>query len=144
MSTKRGRRVRTSLIVGHCSEFVGRLGGHLHDLGGAVAAPEAIDGIDGHLALGDRLVDLGDRAIGPRRRGGSAAAEAAAGQLATAGGARGAGAAGAGILAKLAGIGTAGKIALACAGGGMAATACVAAGVGSVRVRRPGSTIRRR
>ena len=33
------------------------------------------------------------------------------------------------MLAKLAGLGTAGKIVLACAGGGMAATACVAAGV---------------
>ncbi len=113
----------------HCSEFVGRLSGHLHDLGGAVAAAEAVDGIDGHLALGDRLADLGDRAIGLVSKGGSVAGDGAVGQLASAGGARGAGAAGAGVLAKLAGIGTAGKIALACAGGGMAATACVAAGV---------------
>jgi hypothetical protein len=33
------------------------------------------------------------------------------------------------VLAKLAGIGTAGKLALACAGGSAAITACVAAGV---------------
>ena len=122
-----------------CTEFVGRLGGHLHDVGGAVAATEGIDGIDGHLALGDRLVDLGERAVGLVSRGGSAAAEAGGSQLATAGGARGAGAAGAGILAKLAGIGTAGKIALACAGGGVAATACVAAGVGPLGLSGPGS-----
>ena len=109
----------------HCSEFVGRLSGHLHDLGGAVAAAGSLDAIDGHVAIGDRLADLGDRVGGLVARGGSGTGEG----IATAGNARGAGAAGAGLLTKLAGIGTAGKILIACAGGGMAATACVAAGV---------------
>ena len=53
-----------------CSEFVARLSGHLHDLGGAVAAAGAIDGIDGHLGIGDRLADLGDRVGGLVARGG--------------------------------------------------------------------------
>ncbi len=113
----------------HCAEFVGRLTGHLHDLGGAVASVGAIDAIDSHVGLGDRIVDLGDRAAGLVARGGSTSVDSGTGQLAASGGARGAGAAGAGVLAKLAGLGTAGKIVLACAGGGMAATACVAAGV---------------
>jgi hypothetical protein len=112
-----------------CSEFVGRLTGHLHDLGGAVTTVGAIDAIDGHAGLGDRIADLGDRAAGLIARGGSTSVDTGAGQVATAGGARGAGAAGAGVLAKLAGLGTAGKLVLACAGGGVAATACVAAGV---------------
>lgn len=109
----------------HCSEFVGRLSGHLHDLGGAVAAVGSLDAIDGHVGIGDRLADLGDRVGGLVARGGSGTGEG----IATAGNARGAGAAGAGLLTKLAGLGTAGKILIACAGGGMAATACVAAGV---------------
>jgi len=112
-----------------CSEFVGRLTGHLHDMGGAAAAAGAIDGIDGHIGLSDRIADLGDRAAGLVVRGSSTGADSSAGSAATAGGTRGAGAAGAGVLAKLAGLGTAGKVALACAGGGVAATACVAAGV---------------
>ena len=46
----------------HCADFVGRLTGHLHDLGGAVALPGAIDAIDdGHLALPGRLADAADR-----------------------------------------------------------------------------------
>ena len=109
----------------HCSDFVGRLSGHLHDVGGAVAAVGSLDAIDGHLGVGDRLADLGDRVGGLVARGGSGTGEG----IATAGSARGAGAAGAGVLSKLAGLGTAGKILIACAGGGMAATACVAAGV---------------
>ena len=113
----------------HCAEFVGRLTGHLHDLGGAVASVGAIDAIDSHVGLGDRIADLGDRAAGLVSRGGSTSVDAGTGQVAASGGGRGAGAAGAGVLAKLAGLGTAGKIVLACAGGGMAATACVAAGV---------------
>ena len=114
-----------------CSDFVAKLNGHLHDLGGA-ALPGAIEGLDGHSALADRFLDLGLRAreiaANAFARGSSTAGEATTG-LASAGGARGAGAAGAGVFAKLAGIGTAGKLALACVGGGAAATACVAAGV---------------
>lgn len=112
----------------HCSDFVARLSGHLHDLGGTIAAAGAIDGLDGHVAIGDRLLDLGDRAGGVFARG-SSSLDDTTGQLATTGGARGAGAAGAGVLAKLAGFGVAGKLAIACVGGGLAATACIAAGV---------------
>ncbi len=112
-----------------CSDFVARLGGHLHDLGGSVATLGAIDGLDGHIGVGDRLGELGDRVAALVARGPSGAEEAT-GQVATAGGLRGAGAAGAGVLTKLAALGAAGKVAVACVGGGIAATACVAAGVG--------------
>lgn len=112
-----------------CSEFVARLSGHLHDLGGSVAAIGSLDAIDGQVGIGDRLADLGDRVTGLVARGGSSGAGDGAAQVTPAGGARGAGAAGAGLLTKLAGLGTAGKVLIACAGGGMAATACVAAGV---------------
>ena len=112
-----------------CSQFVARLSGHLHDLGGGVGAIGAIDGLDGHLAIGDRLVDLGERATGVLARAGTNGVGDVGGPLATSGGVRGAGVAGAGVLAKLAGVGAAGKLALACVGGGVAVTACIAAGV---------------
>ena len=44
-----------------CADFVVRLHGHLHDLGTAAALPGAIDGVDGHVSLADRLVDAGER-----------------------------------------------------------------------------------
>ena len=113
----------------HCSQFVARLSGHLHDLGSSAAAAGTIDGLHGHLAIADRLGDLGERAGSLLGRGSTAASEGAA-QIAGSGGARGAGAAGAGLAAKVASLGAAGKVALACVGGGIAATACVAAGVG--------------
>jgi RNA polymerase sigma factor (sigma-70 family) len=116
-----------------CSDFVARLTGHLHDLGSAVALPAAIDGLDGNVSLADRLVDLGDRArdAGPALvfRGGSDAAQESVGAMVGAGGTRGAGAAMAGAVAKLAGLGTAGKVAVACLTGSVAATACIGAGV---------------
>jgi hypothetical protein len=112
-----------------CSDFVARLSGHLHELGGSVAAIGAIDGLGDNLGLTDRLVALGDRAAALIGRGGSAGEGDTVGQVAASGGFRGAGAAGAGVLAKLATFGAAGKVALACVGGGIAATACVAAGV---------------
>ncbi|MGH2954397.1 MAG: hypothetical protein ACRDK9_10345 [Solirubrobacterales bacterium] len=116
-----------------CSGFVARLTGRLHDLGGGLVVPGAIDGIDGHLSLADRAGDLGDRVreavAGVLSRGSADLAADAGNAGAAAVGARGAGAAGAGVAAKLAGIGTAGKLAVACLGGGAAATACIAAGV---------------
>lgn len=119
-----------------CGEFVGRLRGHLHDLGAAVVAPAAIDGLGGQVTIVDRVLETGERArelgSGLIARVGSAPAEEGAAQVAAAGGVRGAGAAGAGVLAKLAGIGTAGKLAAVCLGGGAAATACIAAGVGPI------------
>jgi len=113
----------------HCADFVARLSGHLHDLGSSAAAAGAIDGLDGHVAIADRLGDLGDRAASVFGRGGAAAGDGAT-QVATSGGARGAGAAGAGLLAKVAGVGATAKLAIACVGGGVAVTACVAAGIG--------------
>lgn len=116
-----------------CGEFVARLRGHLHDLGGAVAGAAAIEGIGGQVTVLDRVAEAGERArelgSGLMPRMGSSVAEEGAAQAVAVGGARGAGAAGAGVLAKLAGIGTAGKIAAACLGGSAAATACIAAGV---------------
>jgi RNA polymerase sigma factor (sigma-70 family) len=115
-----------------CTDFVAKLSGHLHDLGGAAAIPGAIEGLDGHLGIADRLLEVADRlkhAAGSLvGRGGSEAGDTAS-QLAASGGAKGAGAAGAGVFAQLATLGAAGKVAVACLGGGIAATACVAAGV---------------
>jgi hypothetical protein len=56
--------------------------------------------------------------------------------VASSGAARGGGAAGAGLLAQLAGAGAAGKAVLICLGGGIAATACVAAGVSPLGLDR--------
>jgi RNA polymerase sigma factor (sigma-70 family) len=103
-----------------CTDFVARLGRHLHDLGSAGAIGGAVDGLDGHVSIADRLADLGERsrelAGGVVGRGGSGGADEAASQVAATGGLRGAGAAGAGLLAKLAGLGAAGKVAVACVG----------------------------
>jgi len=119
-----------------CSDFVAKLSGHLHDLGGALLVPSTIDGIDGELALGDGLGGLADRAGDVASRIAGRGAPEATQELATrtlaSGGTRGAGAAGAGALAKLAGLGAAGKAAIACVTGGVAATACVAAGIGPI------------
>ena len=137
----------------NCSEFVGKLTGHLHDVGSALAVPGAVDAVGGdRIELADRIGDLADRVREPLAwlvgRGGSHVAEPA-GQISSSGGLKGAGAAGAGVAAKLAGLGTAGKIAIACIGGGAAATACVAAGVaplglGGRAARREAAAARRR
>lgn len=116
-----------------CADFVAGLMGHLHELGGAAGAAIALETLHHHLPLGERAVAALDRAresvtglVG--RRDPSDLGEAA-GTLASSGAARGGGAAGAGLIAQLAGAGAAGKAALVCLGGGIAATACVAAGV---------------
>ncbi len=120
-----------------CSAFVARLRGHLHDLGGAVVVPGVLDGIDDQISLGERVGALADHAhemvVGftSRVRG----VDELGAQAAAAGGARGAGAAGAGLAAKIAGLGATGKLAAACIGGGVAATACIAAGVGPINLR---------
>lgn len=116
-----------------CADFVGKLTGHLHDLGGAVALPAVADlAADGRLSVADRLTDTADRVrdsvAGGFVRGGETASEpgtAMGSSLA----ARGAGAAGAGAAAKLAAIGLAGKAAVACFGGGLAAAVCLTAGL---------------
>ena len=118
-----------------CTEFVGKLTGHLHDVGASVAVPAAADAIsDGRLALPDRLGEALQRTREAAAhllggRAGESSPDAPAQAVSATGTARGAGAAGTGALAKLAGIGTAGKLATACLGGGVAATACLAAGV---------------
>ena len=114
-----------------CSGFVARLAGHLHDLGSGVAVPLAVGSSELHIDVAERMAALGDRL----REGVAGAVTRAPGieeptaQVAAAVGARGAGAAGAGVLAKLAAAGAGAKFTLACVGGGVAATACVAAGL---------------
>jgi RNA polymerase sigma factor (sigma-70 family) len=118
-----------------CADFVGKLSGHLHDIGASVAAPSALEGIsDDRLSLAGRVGDLVHRmresaggALGGRPSDGAEEIASQAASVSTS--ARGAGAAGAGVLAKLAGLGTAGKLAAVCLGGGAAATVCVAAGI---------------
>ena len=83
-----------------CSEFVARLSGHLHDLGSAVVVPGALDSLDGHVSLPDRIGELVDRVRGGGQ--GQTANEAAS--LATSG--RGTGAVGGGVAAKVASLGS--------------------------------------
>jgi RNA polymerase sigma factor (sigma-70 family) len=122
-----------------CSDFVGRLTRHLHDFGGSLAVPSAADAIDdGRLSLADRLGDAYHRVRESTAgllggRGADGAPDGATQALGVAPTARGAGAAGTGMLAKLAGAGTAGKLATLCIGGGVAASACLAAAVIPVR-----------
>jgi hypothetical protein len=116
-----------------CATFVGRLNGHLHELGGIaaigiVANPAALD----PSTLAERAVGVIDRAkasIASAFGRGSEAAEQAAGTVVASGGTRGAGLAGAGAFAKLAGLGAVPKLVAACVGSSAAATACIAAGV---------------
>jgi hypothetical protein len=117
-----------------CAELVGKLSGQLHDIGSSLAALGAVDALDdGPFSLADRAADLVHRAreslvhvLAGRPDG----AEDVVNRVASLpGGARGAGAAGTGVLAKLAGLGTAGKLVAVCVGGGAAATACLATGI---------------
>jgi RNA polymerase sigma factor (sigma-70 family) len=120
--------------LGHCrscSALVSRLHEQLHELGGAVAWTVAAGAIgEPSPSPLDRLGGLFDRG----REGAQTVADrdAAAELIAGATGGlpgRGVGTAGVGALAKLGGIGAAGKAAVACLGAGAAATACVAAGI---------------
>ena len=126
----------------HCSDFVGKLSGHLHDIGSAAAIPTMADAIgDGRVSLLNHGVDLVRRAKESAlsafgRNTGDGVQETSAQTISVSGSARGAGAAGTGALAKLAGAGTAGKLTAMCLGGGVAATACLATGV--VPTRLPG------
>jgi RNA polymerase sigma factor (sigma-70 family) len=127
-----------------CSEFVGKLSGHLHDLGTATAVPAIDLAADGHVSAPDPLADLVERArdsvSGVFAKAGASASDGALASLPSAA-PRGAGAAGAGLIAKLAGVGVAGKAVLACVTGGVVATVCVVVGVGPgldpVRESRP-------
>lgn len=116
-----------------CSGFVRRLSGHLYGFG-TLAVPVSISALGAPGPVADRLTDLGDRVrdvVNSSPLNGGAAQEAAGPAAATAG-VRGGGAAGAGLLTKLAALGAGGKLALACVGGGVATTACIAAGVVSL------------
>jgi RNA polymerase sigma factor (sigma-70 family) len=102
-----------------------------HEATAAALSPVVLDR-GAHAGLADRLAAIPDKArevvASVTGRGGEASD--VAGSSTIGGGAgRGAGAAATGGLSKLAGLGTAGKIAAACLGTGAAATACVAAGV---------------
>ncbi len=115
----------------HCNELVARLSGQLHDFGSGVAWT-AVAGSLGEqkLSLGERVGGLLDRGRESATSVGDGIASVEPGTSAAASvGARGAGAAGAGVLAKAAGLGAAGKLVLACTGAGMAATACFAGGI---------------
>jgi RNA polymerase sigma factor (sigma-70 family) len=112
-----------------CSELVGRLTGHLHDLGGALALPAALEGVGHGGSIHERFADVVDR-VREAVQGPLSASNAEDVTAATAsGGLRGGGAAGAGIAAKLAGFGAAGKVAIACLAGGAVATTCAATGL---------------
>jgi RNA polymerase sigma factor (sigma-70 family) len=119
----------------HCAAFVGKLSGHLHDMGSSLAVFGGVDAIGhGRFSLPDRVGDvvyrvreLAGNALGGHPGGG---AEDVATRVASLpGAARGAGAAGTAVMAKLAGLGTAGKLAAVCLSGGAAATACLATGI---------------
>jgi RNA polymerase sigma factor (sigma-70 family) len=118
-----------------CSEFVGRLSGQLHDLGSAILLPGALTGAGGPHAVLERaksaLEAARDTAASPFSR-----VDPAEGiTLAT--GARGAGAAGVSAFAKLSGLGAGAKAALACAGGAVAASVCVASGIAPISLPGP-------
>ena len=112
-----------------CADLVARLSGHLHELGGSVALASVAESIGGgRLPFVDRIGSIWERG----RETTTAATERTeevVRTVAASGGARGSGAAGAGVVAKLAGLGVAGKTAAVCIGTGAAATACVVAGV---------------
>ena len=112
----------------HCADFVARLNQHLHEIGGAIAWVAVADAIDGGPTIADRVAAVGDR-VRDTLTTMPSQDDAATGALVSTGGPRGAGAGAAGLMAKFAGLGAAGKLAAACVGTGIAATACVAAGV---------------
>ncbi len=112
-----------------CADLAARLKDELNDFGGAVVLGAAAGLIAGtRFPVLERLSNLAQAA-----KDGVAVlverAELAIGAVAMSGGSRGVGAVGAGVAAKLAAAGGAGKVALACLGAGVAATACLAAGV---------------
>jgi RNA polymerase sigma factor (sigma-70 family) len=111
----------------NCSDFVARLKGHLHELGGTALLPLLAGGVGVHSrlpAVVDRL-----RTAGADNGGDSLSAVSTQGASA-----RGSGTAGAGLLAKLAGLGAGGKLAAACLAGGAAAVTCAAVGIGPIAV----------
>src|SRR5262249_42418489 len=140
-SDEEARQVRHHLArCRDCSELVGRLSGHLHDLGGALTMPAALEGVRQGASWHDHLADLVDRVRGslPGPFGGSAETAEGGASIAASGSLRGGGAAGAGLLSKVAGLGVGGKVAAACLAGGAVATTCAATGVlGPIHIPAP-------
>jgi hypothetical protein len=118
-----------------CNEFVGKLSGHLHDVGSSILVPGALEAVDGHSTLLDKARDAFDGAR-ESANGALSRSETTDG-ITVATGARGAGATGAGVLAKLSAVGTGTKAAFACAGGIVALSTCVVAGVGPISLGGP-------
>ncbi len=118
-----------------CNEFVGKLSGHLHDVGSSILLPGALEALDGHSSVLERARDAID---GVRDSASGALSRSETNEALTAvAGVRGVGATGAGVLAKLTALGTGGKAALACAGGLVAISSCVVAGVGPLSLSDP-------
>lgn len=113
-----------------CNEFVGKLSGHLHDVGSSILLPGALDAVDGHSTVFEKARDVFD-GLRDSATGALSRSESSEGITVVAG-TRGAGATGAGVLAKLSGIGTGAKAAVACAGGVVAVSSCVVAGLGPI------------
>ena len=131
-SEEEARQVRHHLSrCRDCSDLVGRLSGHLHDLGGALTMPAALEGVRHGTPWHGHLADLLDRVRGslPAPLGGSSDAADSGASIAATGSLRGGGAAGAGLLTKVASLGAGGKVAAACLAGGAVATTCAATGV---------------
>jgi RNA polymerase sigma factor (sigma-70 family) len=125
----------------HCADYVGKLNGHLHELAGSVAWTGVADAVGGDRApIAGRIAESAERirdaALGVVNRGGGESTETVT-QAGAAGGTRGAGIGAAGGLAKIAGLGAAPKLVVACLGTGAAATACVATGVAPLQLSAP-------
>jgi len=122
-----------------CIDFVSRLTGHLHEIGTSMVVSGAAEGIhEGHFTLFDRFGDMLSRlreSVGGHIPDTHQASADAVGAAVT--GARGAGAVGTGALAKLAALGSTGKLVAVCLGGGVAATMCLAAGIAPLEVPSP-------
>jgi RNA polymerase sigma factor (sigma-70 family) len=125
-----GERIRARRLIkaDPLAAAVARELRRVHDSAAATIPAAVIGGKSDGWTLGrvgHAVAELRGRMAGARADTGS---EQAAAQLST-GSARGAGAGGAGLLAKLAGGGTASKLFLTCLAGGAAATTCAVTGV---------------
>jgi DNA-directed RNA polymerase specialized sigma24 family protein len=111
-----------------CAQFACELGGRLREIGSAIALTGAASVSEGRASISDRLASAVER-VREVMTGARESGEQTVAQVASSGGTRGAGAASAGALAKVGLVGGAPQIAAICLGTGVAATACVAAGV---------------
>ncbi len=125
------RRREAEMHVAHCRSCARarvELNTQLNELGSALALLGGAGAIGVPLSVGGKLTAAGDAF----RESVASAVERVHEQmlgLAIAGGTRGAGTMGTGVVAKLVSAGAATKLAVACAGAGAAATACLASGL---------------